>query len=668
MRTNRPFERSIPLLFLLVTVVAYGLLLPLTGFYWDDWPFAWMAKFMGPGEFVPAFAGVRPFLGPIFFVTTSLVPPVPLYWQIFALVIRFLAGLSAWFALSQIWPHYKNQILAASLLFLVFPGYSQHWVAFTHINQEWIPFIFYLLSFGFTARAMRNPGKFTLNTFYALLLLAGGVFPTEYFVSIEPLRFLFIWVIVSEEIRDNRQAFFQSLTRWIPYFLIWLANAVWLAYFYTAGGYASYEVEVVNEPLSITRIISAMGEAVWKAGFYIWAQILVLISRVPAAPTNLVTLALMIVSFLLIFFYLRKLNVYEVETKKFAISAVLIGLTGILLGRIPSFAAGLPLTLQSSYDRFMISMMIGGSLFLIGLIELLIRSPRIKTVAFALLIALGIGQQFFNANIFRRDWAKQQEIYWQLAWRIPAIKPNTALLTHQLPIDYETDLSFTAPINWLYAPDYAGSRLPYALLYTEKRLGGTSLPSLQPNSEINLPIRRVNFRGSTSQVLVIYMPPNGCLRVLDPARGDEITYGRQSRFLVDAIRLSDLSNIVIESKRGAEIPFLSEPEHTWCYYFAKAELAYQQADWHQVVDLMNEASSFGYQPEDPFEWLTFIEAQAFTGNVDTAENLSSDVYERDKGVRKGLCQVWKRVQAQGLAGDMGKTRVHRILSDFQCEQ
>ena len=121
MKTNRRSERSIPLLFLLVTIAAYGLLLPLTGFYWDDWPFAWIAKFLGPQEFIPAFAGVRPFLGPIFFVTTSLIPPVPAYWQIFALIIRFIAVLSAWFALKQIWPQHKRQTLIASLLFLVFP-------------------------------------------------------------------------------------------------------------------------------------------------------------------------------------------------------------------------------------------------------------------------------------------------------------------------------------------------------------------------------------------------------------------------------------------------------------------------------------------------------------------------------------------------------------------
>src|SRR5512143_3505105 len=146
----------LPLLFAGVTVFAYGLLLPLTGFYWDDWPFAWLAKFPGPAAFIPAFRGFRPFLGPIFFLTTSLIPPDPLLWQLFALLIRWLSGLAAWFALSSVWPARKRELLVAALLFLVFPGYSQHWVALTHINQEWIPLLFYLLSFGFSALVLRG--------------------------------------------------------------------------------------------------------------------------------------------------------------------------------------------------------------------------------------------------------------------------------------------------------------------------------------------------------------------------------------------------------------------------------------------------------------------------------------------------------------------------------
>src|ERR1051325_4606774 len=221
----------------------------------------------------------------------------------------------------------------------------------------------------------------------------------------------------------------------------------------------------------------------------------------------------------------------------------------------------------------------------------------------------------------------------------------------------------------MYASDYRRSNnLPYALFYTEKRLGGTSLPSFEPDTAINLPIRRVSFHGSTSQVLVIYMPKNGCLRVLDAVRGDEATYARRSHFLVDAIPRSDPSSIIVNQNQTVKLPFLTEPKHTWCYYFAKAELAYQQNDLKKVVKLIDEAKSLGYKPEDPFEWLTYIEAQASTGNIATGEKLSKNVFDQDNGIRRGLCEVWKRVQTQGHAVNEDLIHVDQILSDYQCIQ
>ena len=287
----------IPLFFALITIIAYGLLLPFTGFYWDDWPFAWAAKFLGPSQFIPSFAGFRPFLGPIFFLTTSLIPSNPILWQIFALIIRFLATLSAWFALNQIWPRHKFQTLIASLLFLVFPGFSQHWVAFTHINQEWIPFIFYLLSFGFTARALGDPKKKMVNSIIALLIFIIGVFPTEYFIGLEPLRFLFIWVIIAEETQGFWSRFIQTIKNWWPYFLIWIVDALWLAFYYKSGAYISYGVTATQHALSIKALLFAFGDAFWKAGFYVWAQVLVLTVQSISAPTTLFTFVLIILVF-----------------------------------------------------------------------------------------------------------------------------------------------------------------------------------------------------------------------------------------------------------------------------------------------------------------------------------------------------------------------------------
>ncbi|HNN12686.1 MAG TPA: hypothetical protein PKL78_03950 [Anaerolineales bacterium] len=647
------------LLIAIITIIAYGLLLPVTGFYWDDWPFAWIAKFLGPAEFIPAFMPFRPFLGPIFYLTTSLIPPVPLYWQVFALFIRMLIGLVAWWTFSQILPNRKNLALPAALLMLVFPGYSQHWVAYTHINQELIPFLFYLLSFGFTFKAIRT--RKATDLVLTLLLQICGLFPTEYFFGLEGIRFLFLFFLLPGRLFER---FSRAFKTWWPYLLIWMFNAAWLVYYYKFGPYTSYEVTATQSPNLFFFLTQAV-DSLWKAGLYIWGQVLVLTLSSLPAPASLLTLGLIAVSFTLLTpVLLRSAQNNEPQERSLAVSLMLIGSLGILLGRLPSLAAGLPLTLQSSYDRFMISMMIGGTAFLLGLLEFFIKSQRARLIVLSVLVALGIGQQFFNANIFRRDWQKQGEIYWQMAWRMPALQPGTVLLTHQMPIDYETDLSFTAPINWMYAPEYTRSDLPYMLLYTEKRLGGSTLRSLEKGVEITYPYRTVDFHSSTSNAVVIYMPQNGCLRVLDPARGDAEIYSRQPEVLTQAIPLSDPSRILFDGTSSAQPMFFPEPEHAWCYYFTHVELSLQKGEVNQAVSFADKAIAAGYQPEDPTEWLLFVEAYARAGQPGQAEKLSKVALESDSKLRKGVCTVWEQIQTTDSAGSANS--IESILLSFGC--
>ncbi len=694
MKSIRFGTRSIPAAFAFLTILGYGLLLPFTGFYWDDWPFAWIAKFLGPAAFFPAFRGFRPFLGPIFFLTTSLIPPNPLLWQIFALVIQFAAGLSAWFALKQIWPDHKRLTLIISLLFLVFPGYSQHWVAFTHINQEWIPLIFYLLSIGFSARALRtrksvegspngNEPRITvtnpfhgisirqsniLTTFFALLLLAAGLFPTEYFIGLEALRGLFLWIIISEETQGLGTRFIRTLKMWWPYLFVWTTNAIWLVFYYKSGAYVSYGVTAGQGNPTLSSSLIVFGDALWKAGFYIWTQVVFLLARSISTPTSLITLGLILVVFLISSFYLSRLELNDPMAKSLGLPLLILGLIGILLGRVPSFAAGLPLTLQSSNDRFMISMMLGGSLFISGFIELLIRSRNAKTYVYAVLISLGIGQQFFNANIFRRDWQGQQQIYWEFAWRIPALLPNTAIITQQMPLDYETDLSMTAPLNWIYSAKIDPPHLPYAVIYTEKRLGGVVLPNLNPGTPLDLPYRNVIFNGNTSQSIVIYVPPNGCLRVLDPTFGDAETYAKFPESLNAPISLSNPARIITDAAARVppSPPFIKEPQHTWCFFYEKAELARQTRSWNLVAALGRTASAEGFKPENVFEWLPFIEAYARTGNPTSAEQITQQAWNDEPKIRRGVCALWLRVQADGPA-DIHEV-ASRLIANYHCSQ
>jgi hypothetical protein len=643
-------------------------MLPWTGFYWDDWPFVWIAHFLGPAEFIPAFAPFRPFLGPIFFGTTSLLPPNPLLWQSFALLLHFALGLTAWWMFKAIWPAARWQALAAALLFLVFPGYSQHWVAFTHINQEWIPFLFYILSFGFTAQAFRTPGNSRKFTFLALGSLVIGVFPTEYFATQEPLRFLFLWALVAEETGGFWPRIRRILKLWWPYLLVWFGNAAWLVYYYKFGAYASYNIAAAGQitPLGFAL---ANGDALWKAGLYSWGYILVLAARSLSNPSTLLTLGMIAVSLVLVSLYLRRLELTGDGTgPNWGWQAVIFGLIGILIGRLPSWAAGLPLTLQSIDDRFMVSMMIGGSLFMAGLLELIFGKCRFKIYVVALVVALGMGQQFYTANDFRRDWTRQQEIFWQMAWRMPGLEPGTVILTHELPLRYETDMGLTAPLNWIYAPDYTGGDLPYALLYTRTRLEGGSLPALEPGQPVSFEYRTVKFEGSTSQAVTIIVPPNACLHVLDSVYAGGDTYERQPRFLREAIPLSDPTLILVHST-APELPvalFGKEPAHTWCYYYEKAELARQVGDWEMVVVLGDEARAQSFVPGDALEWLPFIEGYVIVGDFQTGRDLSLLAYQDDSRPRKGLCYMWKRIQANMQGGSEVKNLAAEMLEKFEC--
>lgn len=112
---------ALPVAIFLLILLAFGLLIPSIGFYWDDWPFAWLLRFFGPSDFIEAFRPFRPFLGPIFAVTTSIFGGNPLTWQLVGLGVRFLLSLVLWLVLRLVWPAQKLNLIWVVLLFTVYP-------------------------------------------------------------------------------------------------------------------------------------------------------------------------------------------------------------------------------------------------------------------------------------------------------------------------------------------------------------------------------------------------------------------------------------------------------------------------------------------------------------------------------------------------------------------
>jgi hypothetical protein len=668
-------ERTIPLALLVACFLTYGLLIPWLGFYWDDWPYIWFAKTLGASGFVDVFSQDRPFLAILYSINLPVLGSNPIVWQAFALLWRWLATLTFWKAFRLLWPERPRQALIASLLFAVYPGFSQQWISVIY-SEAFIILAAFLASLGLMMAVVRKKIPFWPGTIAALILSVFNLFSTEYFFGLELLRPLLLWWIVGESIFAFKERIKKTIIYWLPYLLALIAFSTWRAFFFQSNNYQLSAMESLSAtPQStIVGLLKTLGSNFVVGGWLAWNQIF--------DPPNALELQILttrlfwlvvLVMFVFTFIYLLrvKVSIEETEEEKYhperwGWQVVLLGFLSLLAGGIPFWIANLPLTLVFPWNRFTLALMTGSIFLLVGLLEVFIRTSRQKIVLCAILISLAAGWQFYNANTFRREWELSRDFFWQLSWRVPGLKPNTLLLTHEFPFKYYSDNSLTAPINWMYAPDFQGREMPYMLNYLSVRLKN-SLPSAKPDQPVNQTYRALTFTGNTSNSLALYLSTNGCLKVMDSIYTNADSIPSLPYKMEPAIPLSDLSLIETDPEKPA-VPapqYFPEPEHTWCYYYEKVDLARQKKDWKEAARLGEEAINKGISANTPTELPVLIEAFGMVENWDQATKLTENAYATNPSLRPSLCALWDRI-AQPTQSDEGKKTIKYIKSYISC--
>ena len=202
----------------------------------------------------------------------------------------------------------------------------------------------------------------------------------------------------------------------------------------------------------------------------------------------------------------------ERSDKKDAYWAMGLGIFILLVAGWPFWLTGVPVSLGYPASRATLSFMLGVSLLLAGLLSLL--PYRLDWILLAVFVALAAGRQFQWSNDFRRDWNMQKNMFWQMTWRAPGLKPGTIVMMNE-ELAYFADNSIGAALNWIYAPDNHTNRVDYVLFYPTNRLDG-ALKDLEPNLPVRYDYLAGQFEGNTSQTVVFYYSPPGCLRLLDP--------------------------------------------------------------------------------------------------------------------------------------------------------
>ena len=398
-----------------------------------------------------------------------------------------------------------------------------------------------------------------------------------------------------------------------------------------------------------------------------WLQIL----ELPDAATGINLYYLVIVFVILVAtagFLLVPRDVKQASRKNItdALWIVGLGLLAVFLAGWPFWLIGFHPSLEWPTSRFTLPFMFGVSLIYGGLISA-VPWEKLRIVLLVSLISLAAGRQYLSARDYAQDWTTQKDLFWQMTWRAPGIKPDTLVLLNEGALNYYADNSLSAALNWIYAPDNHGKHVEYVLFYPKTRLHN-ALPELKTEIPIYYDYLAGEFNGSTSQTLAMYYAPPGCLRILD----SDIEHLNHLIPETSLMRFaSSISNpgLIVNTPR-AKMPdvYGPEPVHNFCYYFEKADLARQFGDWDAVEKYSQTAlSSSDDHRYNPAEQLVFIEGYAHAGEWQRAIDLSAKVYDFSKNNTGAmLCRLWRRIGAETAESAERSATLFNVSNMFGC--
>ncbi len=664
-------RRLRPILLLLgLATLAYGLLIPQMGFYWDELPMTWIRYELGPVAMTRYFSTNRPVWGLLYQVTTRLLPQIPIYWQVFALLWRWVSAILAWAIIRALWPERRLLAMTASAFFLIYPGFNQQWTAYLY-SHFFIVLCFLLGSFLCMLQALRQaPGsriRWSL-TIAALLLSALNLWMMEYFFVLELLRPFLILSFVSTA--EPELSLWPRLRRttllWTPYLGVFIANVLWRLFVFN---------NQIYHPTLLSSIKAAPLVAMWgllktvivdlyAVSVAAWAQVFRFPNPATDGPrTTLFCLAVVFgVALLAGFLYLFRRE--KDTTRARDLWPIGIGVAAMVFAGGPFWLTGLDVTLAYPASRFTLPFMFGVSVLLAGMLEFL--PVRIRIGIAVALVALPAGRQELWADAFRRDWTTQKAMFWQMYWRAPGIVPNTIVMMNQGPLQFYADNSLTGALNWIYDPAHRSGAMDYVLFFPTSRIGG-SLQGLSAKQPVTYDFISEVFTGNTSQTLAFYYAPPGCLRVLDPVIDADNHLIADESMMREAASLS--SSQWIDPARSAKMPDIygPEPKHAWCYYFEQADLAAQTGDWSRVAQLGDKAFELNDYPNDPVERFVFIEGYALEGNWQKAQILAVESYKVSPHyVGPLLCKLFGSMARHIAPGSRSESSLNDLRTKFSC--
>ena len=639
-------EKTIPIALLILIFTVFGLLIPWLGLYWDDWPVVFISKFDSLAAYWKFYQYDRPFSAWTYVLLIPLLGVKPIVWQIFTLLLRWLATWLMWSGLNRLWPRHVETITWAAFLFAIYPTFDQQAISIAY-SQHWICCLLFFLSIWAMIRAQQT-GKWYF-TLLALSAAALELWTMEYFVGLDLIRPFFLFILVSRDVPSQRQRIVLTSKKWLPYFLLLMVYVVWRIFILKIPGGDPNSPDMlrslVQSPLTaLAHLFQVALQDVTYIVAGIWSKTLLPEGLILNEPLLQVFFVLIIVIGAVSFFYLQHLVTDDPgePSNSWARQVVLVGIVGVFLGTLPAWIIDRQVTAGLYGSRFSFAAMFGASLLLAGLLEWFTPRRLSKLVLIAILLGLAANSNLRTTRTFRAIAEKQRNFYWQLYWRAPSIKSGTALISDGEIFSYMGLYPTSMAINLLY-PKQDSGKVP--LWFFSILKVPASSETLRKGFVLKDGIRNYTFEGKSADILAINYQPEDfrCLWVLSSSDADNKNLPHSISTVIQLSNLDRITSSVVAGWKPPADVFGDEPAHQWCYFYQKAQLARQNKDWTEINRLGAEAEQKGFTPFDSQEFFPFLEGYAYTGQSSKAYQLTMRIRKINPHIDDRLCNLWRNI-------------------------
>ena len=641
---------GIPAILFVLTALVYGPLLPSLGYYWDDWPVINLIR--NDGDLWAFFSYNRPLSAWTYALTGPILGIRPLNWHLLTLILRWLTSVGVFWTFKQAWPRHPLKTVSAAMLFTVYPSFTLQPIAVA-FSQHFFTYALFVFSLGAMLAARSDHERCRSFTVLAVLGQAAHLLTMEYFWGLELVRPLLLMIhpAAPREGAARRRFVFKA---WLPYLVVLSGFLVWRLFLLEIPGgdpnalalLELYRADLLGGLLhSFNLVARDLLHMVYKT----WTTSLGP-SLIDATDRFLlVSWGLAILTGVLAFLFLKQpAGDTDDDQEPFYATALPVGAAALVVSLLPSWITDNDITVGLFSSRFSIPALFGSSLLLTGVIDLLLRRPHYKPIATAVLVCLAAGVHLRNANDYRWDWVKQERFFRQFSARVPALEDGTAIFSDGAIFRYTASYPTSAALNTVYPLQTEHPAQSYWFFELDDTFG-TEMESFVGGIPIEGSLHNLAFSGHSQAGLTIFFEPDtgSCLRVLSPDQADlpflpELTAAAAQVSVLSRIRLEAApAGVTLERIFGREDPSV------WCILFQQADLALQQGEWETIAGLQQTAADLGLEPNDPFEWLVFVEAHARLGDWDSAGELILEAFRMSDQTRDrpSFCAFWTRIAA-----------------------